>query len=1206
MCFEFEKDPAKERTCVQHTNDTTINQTNLNELRLIVWNIRGIYDKISDSDVQAYLFKHDIVILTETHTDQLGGKRYNVIPGFVYKDFPRKFRHPNAPGPSGGIGIFIKTDILEGVELECYEECIVWIKLKSSFFSWDSDKLIGCIYFSPQDSTYIHSCNVRTDYYTILSEQIAKYINFSNIYLCGDLNSRTGNHFDFPVHIPGTEGDLVQAQCPFLQVENVNNVRKRSSRDNVVNDYGRNLIDLCKTTGFRIMNGRLGNVQNTSDFTCYKGNGASVVDYLLCRPHSMSSISNLTVLPKRVESDHRALQFSLRLPDKNCQSASIRTNTQQTFATKHKCYRWKYESLSLYKENLQSLECNAIYEELLISAINTSTNSDELSELFYNYLRAGIREVFPLRENSHKTNYPRNNWFSTECKQLKRQVNDYAAQNDISKSPFSEHYSNLESEYKRTKQRCKRQYQEKLRQKLENFHSDKPIAFWKLWKSFGQKTNNNSNLALEDFNSYYQSQVRPPNNDLFDNSFMQSITDFINRYDENVDIPPTENLDLSDAICNSPITLEEIRTHLRKIKNNKAAGADGIPGEFLKYVPDDICMPLLVIYNFMFERGDWPSKWAEGLISPVHKKASINDPDNYRKITVMPALGKVFESILNSRLVYRNVVLDINDPCQFGFKSDSRTTDNLFILQSIIHRQKFKRKPLYLCFVDFTKAFDYINRHALYYKLFKRGVHGKLLNIICDMFKKAKCRVKWKGTLGEVIESEFGVLQGGMLSPKLFTEFLYDLQEYLETECGLWLDDSILTYVLYADDLVLCSDTAAGLQKLIDGLYTFCTKWHLIVSMAKTNVLIFGKRNPQDTFKFNDKIIKIATEYKYLGTVISTTSLDLYKKNYESLASKARSSLFSLNSYIENSTGYLYPSLAFKMFDVQVRPILEYCSEVWFQGKEVTDHEKIHLGYLKSVLRVKPSSSTLAVMAECGRFPLYVKQRFQAIKYWKRLLNMKNNHIVKKAYNSLLELHEMGQTNWCTHVKSILYEVQHQQAWDVQYIDDRTLGVIKERIYNLYMSKCMEDINDSDKYPKLRTYKLFKTQFKLEPYLTSTKNHNFNLALFRLRISSHNLRIETGRHTKPNKTPINERVCLYCSEQDVEDEPHFLLKCPLYTEERLNLLQAVKDNIVTNLQELPDLEQFTLIMSSDVPVIIEALGKYVYTCLKKRNTLNPS
>ncbi len=63
--------------------------------------------------------------------------------------------------------------------------------------------------------------------------------------------------------------------------------------------------------------------------------------------------------------------------------------------------------------------------------------------------------------------------------------------------------------------------------------------------------------------------------------------------------------------------------------------------------------------------------------------------------------------------------------------------------------------------MDFTKAFDYVNRYALYYKLMKKGIKGKLLNLACDMYKNTKCRVKWKGKVGGEIKSEFGVLQGG-------------------------------------------------------------------------------------------------------------------------------------------------------------------------------------------------------------------------------------------------------------------------------------------------------------------------------------------------------------------------------------------------------------------------------------------------------------
>ncbi len=148
----------------------------------------------------------------------------------------------------------------------------------------------------------------------------------------------------------------------------------------------------------------------------------------------------------------------------------------------------------------------------------------------------------------------------------------------------------------------------------------------------------------------------------------------------------------------------------------------------------------------------------------------------------MTALWKVCKSILTSRLTYRNIVLDLDDNVfQFGFKENTWTNDNIFILNLLIQCQKFKHKSLYVCFVDLTKAFDYINRSALYYRLIKMGVKGKLINIM-SMFDKAKCKVIWKGLVGWGIDSKFGVVQGGMLSPKLFTEFLTDLHSYLSSD----------------------------------------------------------------------------------------------------------------------------------------------------------------------------------------------------------------------------------------------------------------------------------------------------------------------------------------------------------------------------------------------------------------------------------------
>ncbi len=144
-----------------------------------------------------------------------------------------------------------------------------------------------------------------------------------------------------------------------------------------------------------------------------------------------------------------------------------------------------------------------------------------------------------------------------------------------------------------------------------------------------------------------------------------------------------------------------------------------------------------------------------------------------------------------------------------------------------------------------------------------------------------RLNARWngKGKLGDEIDSKYGVLQGGMVSPKHFSEFLTDLKLYLEKECGILVDDDISVYILYADDLILCSDSPECLQKLIDGLFQFCKKWHLIVSLAKTNVLIFGKKYPKEKFFFTGSKIKITTEYKYVGSVVSTQTRNIFGRN---------------------------------------------------------------------------------------------------------------------------------------------------------------------------------------------------------------------------------------------------------------------------------------------------------------------------------------
>ena len=139
-------------------------------------------------------------------------------------------------------------------------------------------------------------------------------------------------------------------------------------------------------------------------------------------------------------------------------------------------------------------------------------------------------------------------------------------------------------------------------------------------------------------------------------------------------------------------------------------------------------------------------------------------------------------------------------------------TDCVFVLDTVIRYYQHNCKPVYLCFVDFTKAFDYINRNALYYKLIQQNIVDKMLKVIISMYDNDRARVNHMGSTGNSIDSRCGILQGGILSPKLFNEFLFDLPKYPDKSNGISINNLILTRILYADDIVILADSAKALS----------------------------------------------------------------------------------------------------------------------------------------------------------------------------------------------------------------------------------------------------------------------------------------------------------------------------------------------------------------------------------------------------------
>ena len=199
-----------------------------------------------------------------------------------------------------------------------------------------------------------------------------------------------------------------------------------------------------------------------------------------------------------------------------------------------------------------------------------------------------------------------------------------------------------------------------------------------------------------------------------------------------------------DDILNTHFTEVETLVAIDQLKGNCSAGADGIPAEVFKNFRHLLVPTMTTLFNYCLEKGEYPEGWSEGVITPTHKGGGGggNSPENYRRITVLNSICKIFEMCVKNRFEYGQEVSQTADKCNGGLKKDSQTSDNVLLLYVVIQKCKIEKQNLYVAFMDFRWAFDTMNRGMMFYILIKKGFKGKLVNVIRDMYRKTKCRVK--------------------------------------------------------------------------------------------------------------------------------------------------------------------------------------------------------------------------------------------------------------------------------------------------------------------------------------------------------------------------------------------------------------------------------------------------------------------------------
>jgi hypothetical protein len=685
------------------------------------------------------------------------------------------------------------------------------------------------------------------------------------------------------------------------------------------------------------------------------------------------------------------------------------------------------------------------------------------------------------------------------------------------------------------------------------------------------------------------------------------------------------------------ITTDEIFKAVKKLKNNKATGLDSISNEMIKSGQNTLVPFLAKLFNLILVTEQYPLDWCTGKIIPLHKKGDKSDPSNYRGITISSCVSKLFNSVLNSRLQNFLENRNIINREQIGFHKNHRTTDHMFILKSLMDAYKAKRKPLYLCFVDFQKAFDTVWHSGLLFKLASLEVSSKFLSIIRNMYSKGFLSVQCtQDSITPHFPSCIGVRQGDNLSPTLFNVYVNDIPMLFDSSCHpAKFGDLTLSCLLFADDLLIFSESSSGLQRALNKLGSYCDTWALKINTAKTKVMNITQRSAEELtlFKIGGSEIGLVNSFKYLGIEFASdgrmtaAKKDLYMRGLKVYFKLTR----AMNPRPKTS-------VMLHLFDHIIKPILMFGCEVWgpvslaSKTAKVTPDprvnffrdiknkspivskilekdnplEKLHLKLCRYILGVHAKTSNMAVYGDLGRYPLLIEQVVGCLKYYYRLENGNKNVLLTAFYKNMrapgLAHPNSSLPSFASHVLDItgLHLPQHINA--VPRFLSNLRGHLKAEFvqywHNLVNTEYSRSCNKGGN--KLRTYKLYKQIFKQEPYL-DIPNRPHQKALAQFRMSAHRLNIETGRFNGKNQyIPPTDRICHKCSLNKTEDEIHFAIECPVYINLRTDLfLKAAATNKFFNTYN--DEQKFIWLLSNENKFMQQKLAYFIYEAMNIRS-----
>jgi hypothetical protein len=600
------------------------------------------------------------------------------------------------------------------------------------------------------------------------------------------------------------------------------------------------------------------------------------------------------------------------------------------------------------------------------------------------------------------------------------------------------------------------------------------------------------------------------------------------------------------------ITWDEVHSGISMLKAGKAAGLDGVLAEMLQNAGLGCAMALTQLFNYVWRAGVWPVDWQKAFMVPLYKRAGSRlDPSNYRNLSIMSIVAKLFEKILDTRIREWAERMHVLSDLQGGFRCVRATLDQIFILNEIVAERRERGLPTYMGFIDVRKAYDRTWRPGLWYKLRQIGIGGRCLELLQAMYSRVVRKLLINGQYTDEFDVLSGVPQGSVLSPFLYATYINGLHKALaDAGLGTRVHGRLVPMLLYADDIVLLTRSADELKAMLKVTHEYARKWRFDVNHGKSNVVVFGSKAAKKeakviVWRLGSDVLKVVEIYKYLG--IETGKVKGRWNDVVARFYKNAEATLSLLLYRGGGAAGLYPPTFVRQFNAVCRPLVEYGCELWegeISKKWERKLESVQSAFLRGMAGLKGTPASVGLRAEFGLTTLKSRRRVLKLGYWRKLCISEHSRLFSLVFRRRHEqvLRGDGRFSGLRAFRDLLVECDMEHRWLRGTALEETAWRSAANLAVRAMSE-REEAAELSARSSLRLYsELELKQTAIPQYLSDRSNVVGTRLLTKCRMGYLYL---MDRVAKAASAEEVSPCCPLCHYGVVEDVEHFLLHCPV-------------------------------------------------------------